>query len=173
MPHSRVRRTAPAVEALGGRTFDIVYTGIGALTWLPDIDKWAQVVAALVKPGGVLYVVEIHPFLWPFAEDTEETTFEWSYFGPITWDGSAGTYTDGALTTEHNTACEHNWSMGPVLTAVVRVGLVIEQVAEHAIGVQQRWPWMEPAPGRPDLWQVPQDRPQIPLMWSFRARRPS
>ena len=40
-----------AVEALGGRTFDVVYTGIGALSWLPDIDKWAEVAAALVKPG--------------------------------------------------------------------------------------------------------------------------
>jgi 2-polyprenyl-3-methyl-5-hydroxy-6-metoxy-1,4-benzoquinol methylase len=35
-----------AVEALGRRTFDVVYTGLGALTWLPDVPRWAEVVAA-------------------------------------------------------------------------------------------------------------------------------
>lgn len=37
-------------------TFDIVYTGVGALTWLPDIAAWGRVVAALLKPGGMLFV---------------------------------------------------------------------------------------------------------------------
>lgn len=55
--------------ALGGRTFDIVYTGIGALGWLPDLDPWADVVASLVAPGGVLYVVELHPMWQALIED--------------------------------------------------------------------------------------------------------
>src|SRR5450631_3398119 len=41
-----------AVTALEGRTFDVVYTGKGALIWLPDIARWAAVCAALVAPGG-------------------------------------------------------------------------------------------------------------------------
>ena len=50
-----------ARDALAGRCFDIVYTGIGALGWLPDIDEWALVVDGLLRPGGILYLVEIHP----------------------------------------------------------------------------------------------------------------
>src|SRR5207237_7029960 len=136
--------------ALGGATFDVVYTGIGALGWLPDIGEWADVAAALVRPGGVLYVVEIHPTLWLFDDDTAEPTIGWTYFGPISWAASVGTYTDGELTTEHNTTCERNWGFGSVLSAVLDAGLVVEHVAEHPIGVQQLWPWMEPVPGRPD-----------------------
>ncbi len=52
-----------APEAFGGRRFDIVYTGIGALGWLPDLDTWASVVHRLLRPGGVLYLVEIHPLV--------------------------------------------------------------------------------------------------------------
>src|SRR4051794_736395 len=53
-----------AVDALGGETFDLVYTGVGALCWLPDITRWAQTVAALLRPGGRLFIREGHPVLW-------------------------------------------------------------------------------------------------------------
>jgi hypothetical protein len=52
-----------ASAALGGRTFDVVYTGKGALCYLPDLDRWAATVAALPRPGGIVSVVEFHPTL--------------------------------------------------------------------------------------------------------------
>ena len=158
-----------AVDALGGRTFDIVYTGVGALTWLPDIDRWAGVGAALVKPGGLLYVVEIHPFLWTFA-DGDEPELEFPYFGDVESTNAFGSYTDRSLDTKHNHVFEHNWSIGPVVTAVVAAGLVVELVAEHEIGVEQKWPFMvRDADG---FWRMPPGRPSIPQLWSLRARKP-
>ena len=53
-----------AVSVLGTNSFDLVYTGIGALCWLPDIRRWAQTVAGLLRPGGRLFVREGHPMLW-------------------------------------------------------------------------------------------------------------
>ena len=61
-----------AVEALGEERFDLVFTGIGALCWLPDIRRWAQVVAGLLRPGGRLHIREGHPVLWSLA--TSATT---------------------------------------------------------------------------------------------------
>lgn len=58
-----------AAEAFGGRRFEIVYTGGGALNWLPDLDRWAGVVAGLLEPGGTLYLVEFHPVTFAFADD--------------------------------------------------------------------------------------------------------
>jgi SAM-dependent methyltransferase len=157
-----------AVEALGDRTFDVVYTGIGALTWLPDIVRWADVAAALVKPGGVLYVVEIHPFLWPMA-DTDEPELQFSYFGDVESHDATGSYTDRKLKTKHNHVFEHNWGIGPVITATVNAGLVVELVGEHPIGMEQRWPFMvRDADG---FWVMPKDRPSIPQLWSLRARK--
>jgi 2-polyprenyl-3-methyl-5-hydroxy-6-metoxy-1,4-benzoquinol methylase len=157
-----------AVEVLGGRTFDVVYTGIGALTWLPDIDKWARVAAALVKPGGVLYVVEIHPFVWPFA-DSDEPELQFPYFGDVESHDAAGSYTDRKLETEHNHVFEHNWAIGPVITAVVNAGLTVELVGEHEIGMEQRWPFM--IRNRDGFWVMPNDRSSIPQMWTLRARK--
>jgi SAM-dependent methyltransferase len=50
-----------AVAALGSKRFDIVYTGKGALCYLPDLTVWAQAISGLLKPGGFLYLVEFHP----------------------------------------------------------------------------------------------------------------
>ena len=67
-----------AAEALGGRRFDIVYTGLGALNWLPDVERWARVMASLVAPGGCLYLAEFHPFSHVFGDD--DFTVEYPYF---------------------------------------------------------------------------------------------
>ena len=45
-----------ASELLGCGQFDLVYTGIGALCWLPDIEHWARTVADLLRPGGRLFL---------------------------------------------------------------------------------------------------------------------
>jgi SAM-dependent methyltransferase len=71
-----------AVEVIDGRTFDIVYTGIGALGWLPDLGPWATVVADLLRPEGVLYLVEIHPVFIGMVQDGHTLTqdiFEGEY----------------------------------------------------------------------------------------------
>ena len=47
----------------GGRQFDVIYTGKGALCYLPDLTAWAGIVSALLRPGGTLYLVEFHPLL--------------------------------------------------------------------------------------------------------------
>lgn len=157
-----------AFDALGGRTFDVVYTGIGALSWLPDIERWADVVASLLRPGGVLYVVEIHPFLWSFGE-TEEPELAYPYFGVVESDDAFGSYTDRKLQTEHNHVFERNWAIGRVVTAAIHAGLTVELVGEHEMGVEQKWPFM--VRGRDRFWYMPADRPTIPQLWSMRARR--
>ena len=57
-----------AVEVLGGERFDLVYTGIGALCWLPDVRRWADVVAGLLRPGGRLFMREGHPMVWSLCD---------------------------------------------------------------------------------------------------------
>ena len=105
---------------------------------------------------GVLYVVEIHPFLWPFAE-TPDPELAYPYFGVVESDDAFGSYTDRSLPTEHNHVYERNWAMGDVITAVVRAGMTIELVGEHEMGVEQKWPFM--VRGRDRFWRMPKDRP--------------
>ena len=85
-----------AADAVGDGGFDFVYTGIGALCWLPDIRRWARVVAALLRPGGRLFIREGHPMLWTLAEPGDDglLVVRYPYFEqaePQVWD-EGGTY---------------------------------------------------------------------------------
>ena len=44
--------------------FDVVYTSRGVIGWLPDLDRWAEVAAHFVRPGGIFYITEGHPVMW-------------------------------------------------------------------------------------------------------------
>ncbi|MBV9413601.1 MAG: class I SAM-dependent methyltransferase, partial [Solirubrobacterales bacterium] len=57
-----------APDVLGAGRFDFVFTGIGAICWLPSIRRWAEVVAQLLAPGGWLFMREGHPMMWTLAE---------------------------------------------------------------------------------------------------------
>ena len=120
-----------APEALGGRTFDLVYTGIGALCWLPSADRWAQVVASLLRPGGRLFIREGHPMLWTFEEDGLEP--EYSYFEQPegnTWtDGGTYVATDHEITAK--TTVDWNHGLGEIVTALLRHGLQLTGLVEH------------------------------------------
>jgi 2-polyprenyl-3-methyl-5-hydroxy-6-metoxy-1,4-benzoquinol methylase len=91
-----------AVEVLGGRHFDIVYTGIGALNWLPDLGQWARVVAELVRPGGVVFLVEIHPMVSAVALDGRtlcQDVFDAAY---SRWEATDGTCRSGSRDGQHD-----------------------------------------------------------------------
>lgn len=53
------------------KEFDIVYTGVGALCWLPDIRRWAEVMATFTTPGGTFYIREGHPMPWTLDYDRQ------------------------------------------------------------------------------------------------------
>ena len=74
-----------AVEVLGRGAYDLVFTGIGALGWLPDIGRWGQVVATLLRPGGRLFLREGHPVLWSLADPRPDdvVAIEYPYFEQV------------------------------------------------------------------------------------------
>ena len=160
-----------AVNALDSRTFDVVYTGRGALTWLPDMGRWAGVAAALVRPGGFLYLTEFHPFTDVFGD--EDLTVEHDYFGrpePQVWD-EPGTYADFGAETEHNLTYEWNHPLGEVVGAVISAGLVVELLGEYDYTMFPRWPFLEKSGF--DTYRPPEGMPRLPLMYSLRARKPA
>jgi SAM-dependent methyltransferase len=155
-----------APRALGGRRFDIVYTGLGALNWLADIRRWAEVVAALVEPGGFLYLSEFHPLVDVFGDD--DLTIRYDYFHQRREYDEPGTYADLEASTEHNRTEEWQHPLGDVVSAVIDAGLAIELLHEHDYTLFPRWPFLEKSGF--DTYRMPEGRPRIPLMYSLRAR---
>jgi SAM-dependent methyltransferase len=152
------------------RTFDIVYTGIGALIWLDDIRRWASVVDALLRPGGTFYIVECHPLTDVF--DAETLAVKQDYFhdprGTI-WD-APGTYADLEADTKINNSVEFRHPLSDVISALLERGLQLELFHEYDHTTFPRWPFMHRDPhGR---YRTPPGVPRLPLLYSLRARKP-
>jgi SAM-dependent methyltransferase len=154
-----------AAEALAGRRFDIVYTGIGALNWLPDVERWAHVMASLVAPGGCLYLAEFHPFSHVFGDDA--LTVEYPYFHDEPFDfPSSGSYADPGAHTVHNRTCEWNHGIGAVVSAIIGAGFELEFLHEHDHTLFARWPFLV---GERGSFRLPEGMPSLPLLYSLRA----
>jgi SAM-dependent methyltransferase len=115
------------------KNFDFVYTGIGALCWLPEIKPWASVVSGLLKPGGFLFIREEHPMLGSIGDGTSsgELTIEYDYFeGQGSVASEEATYGgEGKLT--HPESVSFNHGLAEVFNALWEAGLVIELFEEH------------------------------------------
>lgn len=140
-----------APSALAGRQFDLVYTGIGAICWLPSIARWAQVVAALLRPGGRLFIRDGHPVLnalipqqvgaespdraqQPAITGTGGLTYalELPYVEqpePVVWNDEH-TYAGEDVVTSP-TSVEWNHGIGEIVTAVLDAGLRLTSLVEH------------------------------------------
>ncbi|WP_030672954.1 bifunctional 2-polyprenyl-6-hydroxyphenol methylase/3-demethylubiquinol 3-O-methyltransferase UbiG [Streptomyces rimosus] len=151
-------------------TYDIVYTGIGSLCWLPDIRRWAETAAALVAPGGFLYLAEFHP-LTDALDDESGSRVAHDYFSRDAWvDESPGTYTDFAAPTVHNRRVEWQHTLGDVVSALAAAGLRLEFLHEHDMTMFQRFGSL--SRGDDGFYRLPAGRPRVPLMYSLKATRP-
>ena len=124
-----------AASALGGEQFDLVFTGIGALCWLPSISRWAVAVAALLKPGGRLFIREGHPMLWSLTDARPDglLVVDLPYFErdePSVWEDD-GTYVETDVVFTANTTHEWNHGLGEIVTALIAQGLQITGLVEH------------------------------------------
>jgi 2-polyprenyl-3-methyl-5-hydroxy-6-metoxy-1,4-benzoquinol methylase len=124
-----------AVEVLGAASYDLVFTGIGALCWIPSVERWAQTVAGLLKPGGRLFIREGHPMMWalegadhgdlvalgyPYFETKEATIFD-----------EGGTYVETDVEFTNNLTHTWNHGLGEIVTALFEAGMQITSLVEH------------------------------------------
>jgi SAM-dependent methyltransferase len=166
-----------AADVLPAGGFDLVFTGIGALCWIPSVARWADVVARLLRPGGRLFLREGHPMLWALGDPRPDglVTVEHPYVeraGATVWD-EPGTYVETDTTFEHNVTHEWNHGLGQVVTAVLDAGLVMTSLVEHDSAPWDALPgYTEPAaePGELRL----RDRPwRVPFTYTLQAVRPA
>ncbi|MHB1511181.1 MAG: class I SAM-dependent methyltransferase [Acidimicrobiales bacterium] len=123
-----------ALDVLDAGVFDLVYTGVGALCWLPDISRWAKVVADLLRPGGRLFVREGHPMLLSIDEThTDRVVIGYPYFErdePMVFD-EPGTYVATDATFSANRTHQWNHGLGQVLGALLEAGMKLTGLVEH------------------------------------------
>jgi SAM-dependent methyltransferase len=163
-----------ATEALGTERFDLVYTGIGALCWLPDIVRWAQTVAQLLVPGGRLFIREGHPVLWALDEErTDGLVLGYPYFEqeePLVEDDPS-TYVDADQPIRASVTHVWNHGIGEIVTALLDAGLRLTALVEH-----RSIPW-EALPGQMTVddrgeWTLVEHPERAPLSYTLQAVKP-
>ncbi len=152
--------------------FDIVFTSYGVLTWLPDLKRWAEVVARFLKPGGTFFIAEIHPFAMTLLdEEITNLRFHYPYFEKAaTRFEEPGSYATERTDTKNNTTYEWMYPLGEVVTALIEAGLRIETLREFPQCCYQMLPFMKQ--GEDGFWYLPKDRNALPFTFTIKATLP-
>ena len=174
-----------AATAAGADRFDVAFSTYGTVGWLSDLDAWAAGVAAILRPGGRLVLLEFHPIAFIFDEQLRPA---FPYFGTgralFNPEGigdyvgrSAGLlspsgWEPGVADFQNPQPChEFAWTVGDWVTAVLRAGLVLTQLRDYpyANGCQV-FNKMRQLPGR--RFAMPEGAADLPLMCGLVARKP-
>jgi SAM-dependent methyltransferase len=161
-----------ALDVLPAGAFDLVFTGVGALCWLPDIRRWAEIVGALLRPGGRLFLREGHPMLWSLDERIpDRLTVEFPYFetpAPLVWEDES-TYVETDVQFLHNVTHSWNHGLGEIVSALLDAGLRLTQLVEHDSVPWEALPGHMHRAGPLGEW-VLTDRPErVPLTYTLQA----
>ena len=165
---------------LGGRRFDVVFVSWGAIEWLPDLDRWAGIIARHLRPGGTFYMAEIHPFAYGLDEVPGEHDVQVKYGLLPAPDHPEverieGSYADRDADTTGLTAYGWQHSLAEITGALTGAGLRLEHLHEFPTSPSPFWDWMIQDEDR--WWWLPDDkggrRRDLPFSYSLRATRPT
>ena len=160
-----------AIADPGG--FDLVFVTWGAIGWLPDIARWAEIVAHFLAPGGALYLAESHPAALVLDDDAPRTGPMPGWLVPylgrtrLVFDDPRD-YADPAARLDHARVYEWLHPLGDVVTGLLAAGVRLEWLHEH-----DAVPWRMfeiLVEGRDGMYRWP-DQPWLPLAFSLRAVR--
>jgi SAM-dependent methyltransferase len=163
-----------AVELLGAERFDLVFTGIGAICWLPSIARWADVVARLLRPGGRLFMREGHPVLWSMCDPRPDNllVIEFPYFEGrgLVFEEDTTYLGEGTVSAARSVSFNHG--LGEIFTALQDVGLDVTALEEH-----REVPWnplgdaMVESTDHPGEYVLGTGRDRMPLTYTLQATK--
>ncbi len=162
-----------ALDHLPAESFDLVFVTCGAINWLPDLGPWATVVAKLLKPGGKLYLCDIHPSMAQMEEENGKLVAMY----PLSATGAEGalefdddeSYAGNGTQLQNKKTFEWIHPTDHVLTSLISAGLSIEFFHEHESLHWKAVPSMVAAPGR--MFRLPDGMIGPNLAFSLMAKR--
>ena len=158
--------------ALLNDQYDIAFVTWGSLIWLPDIRRWAQIIAALLAPEGWLYLAEGHPLTLSLDEVDGRLVAVQSWRTPMVSpfvQDDVMTYTGDATPLAHTRSYEWCHSLSDIIGGLLNAGLHLDFLHEH-----ERLPWRYfPMMVKAENWgyRLPNGHPPMPLSFSLRASK--
>ena len=147
--------------------FDMVFTSYGTIGWLPDLNKWANIVAHFLKPNGQFLIAEFHPFVWMFDDDFKFIKYNYFNDGPI-MENETGTYTDkDADITQDYVMWNH--PMSDVVSSLLANGLEINGLHEYDYSPYNCF--NETVEFEPKKFRIKHMDNKIPMVYAIEARK--
>ncbi|MBK7762490.1 MAG: class I SAM-dependent methyltransferase [Bacteroidetes bacterium] len=144
--------------------FDIVFTSYGTIGWLPDIEKWADIVSQFLKPGGQFIFAEFHPAIWMYDDAITKITYSYFNAEPII-ENENGTYAQKDA--EIQTKCiSWNHGLAEVIQALLNQQLQLQHFQEYNYSPYLVFPDMEEI--TPGHFQIKQFGNKMPLVYSLK-----
>lgn len=163
-----------AVKVLGASQFDLVYTGVGALCWLPDVRRWAQTVADLLRPGGRLFIREFHPMLWSLDDERDDDLLvvRYPYFETPEPDVAEydGSYVETDSVFAHTTMHLWNHGLGETIGSLLGAGMELMAFEEHRSMPSESLPGVL-VRGEHEEWHLRDHPERLPLTYTLQARK--
>ena len=156
------------------RQFEIVFSSYGVLPWLRNLRLWARVIAHFLRPNGIFYLVDDHPFMRTLrTNEAGELTVTNTYFfaeEPSRIEARGSYAAPGDEHTPLRAWYIWNHSLGEILAALLGAGLQIEFLHEFPFAMRAKFPGMEH--GDDGVWRLSRP-PEFPLLFSLQARKPA
>lgn len=154
--------------------FDIIIASYGALCWLPDLTRWAEIVAKYLRPGGTFLLVDMHPCsmtLDAVSADGLALRVNGSYFHTEMPRAEAVRgQPDEVAPDAPDTVYIWHYSVGEVVTALAQAGLRIARLAEYPLAHYQQFPCL--VRGDDGWWRWPSPENTLPMLFAVTAIRP-
>ena len=147
--------------------FDIVFTSYGTIGWLPDLNKWANVISRYLKSGGKFIFVEFHPVIWMFDYDFKEVYYNYFNTEAII-EEFTGTYADKGAPIETN-SITWNHPTSEVLTALIHNNLEINSFEEYDYSPYDCFNQTEEF--EPGKFRIKHLQNKIPMVFSLTATK--
>lgn len=145
-------------------TADLVYTGQGSLCWLHDLEGWASVIARLLKPNGVVHILDDHPASWLFDQESKVVTAAGtSYFGYAeSSQGWGPTYIGQLDKPPEKLAVKYErlWTLAELFQALTKAGLTVTHLGEHSAEYWDAFPYLPP-----------EEKAKLPMTFTMMAKK--
>ena len=159
-------------DVLNGQ-FEIVFSSYGVLPWLRDLRRWAEVIAHFLKPNGIFYLVDDHPFMRTLrTNEAGELTVANPYFfteKPSRIEARGSYAAPGEEQTPLREWYIWNHSLGEILGVLIGAGLQIEFLHEFPFAMRAKFSSMQRS--EDGVWRFSKP-PEFPLLFSLQARKP-
>ena len=164
LPISFQRVDAVELATLGEAQFDLACSTNGFFVWIAQPQQVFSAVQATLKPGGYYIGYDVHPFQRPWKDQVTPLEMEKPYtaIGPHQVTGSTGT------------TYRYHWTVGDLVNALTRTGLVLRWILESPARDACFWSGPSYMPGNDETltdWHI-NPRAGLPVWLTLAGMKP-